>query len=58
MYGKSITKEDTNIHMPTDAELRSRYKQRKYSQMFFEGCRSNPVSPVYSNTPDVMQRRK
>lgn len=57
MHGKNIEGGVKHVNMPSTDELRSRYKNDKYSQLFLEGRESNPVSPVYTNSPDIMQRR-
>ncbi len=56
--GKNVVGEEKGLRMPSDDELRSRYKPDMYSRLEQEGRKTYKVSSTYQKSDDVMKRRK
>lgn len=58
VYGKSIAGEIPTPKIPSDDELRSRFKLDAYSRLVQEGREGHSVCVLYGTDSDVMERRK
>lgn len=58
ILGKSIAGEIPTPEIPSDDELRSRFKLDAYSRLVQEGREGHSVCALYGKDSNVMERRK
>lgn len=55
--GETTVGEKFGLRVPSDCELRSRFKETVRSNWIDNG-KAYAISPMYGNRPDIMDRRK